>query len=1036
MTHHPLPKFPQPQPRQFTLPVVDVAALERDLRAVVRGDVRFDAGSRSLYATDASNYRQVPFGVVLPRDANDVISATSVCARLGVPITSRGGGTALAGQTTNVAVIFDFSRYMNRLLELNTEQRYAWVEPGIVLDDLRDRAEQHHLTFGPDPATHTHCTLGGMLGNNACGVHSLTSGRTSDNVLELDVLTYDGQRFTVGETSPDELERIIAAGGARGELYRRMRDLRERNADEIRARYPQIPRRVSGYNLDDLLPEKNFQVARALVGSEGTLVLILRAKLQLVPSPPVHSLLVLGYPDAFVAADAVPELLKFSPSGLEGMDQMLLDDMQKKNLDPYAHTLLPEGGGWLMVEFGGETKEDADAQAHRLMEHLKKGDKPPSMKLFDDPKGEALLWNVRESGLGATAHIPGEPNTWPGWEDTAVAPEVLGNYLRDFRALQKKYDYVVAMYGHFGQGCIHMRFPFELTTAGGIEKYRAFIGEGADLVLRYGGSISGEHGDGQAKAALLPKMFGEQLIAAFGEFKAIWDPQGGLNPGKLVHPDRPDENLRLGVAYQPPQLSTHFQFPDDQGSFASATLRCVGVGKCRRESGGTMCPSYMVTREEQHSTRGRAHLLFEMLQSEDIDAGWKSEEVKQALDLCLSCKGCKHDCPVNVDMATYKAEFLSHYYQGRVRPRSAYAFGLIYWWSRLASHAPQLVNFATQTPGLSQLAKLMAGVDQRRPVPKFAPQTFTNWFRQRGKRESTPGKKVILWPDTFNNHLHPEVAKAATEVLEAAGYQVTIPRVALCCGRPLYDYGMLGLAKKMLREIMDALRDDIRAGVPIIGLEPSCVAVFRDELINLFPNDQDARRLSEQTMLLSEFLMREKYQPPILKRKALVHGHCHHKAIMHLEAEEQLLDKMQLEYQVLDSGCCGMAGSFGYEAGERYEVSVKSGERVLLPAVRGADVSTLIISDGFSCQGQIEQLSPRRALHIAQVLQLALQEGQQPSRPYPERGYVAEITPPSPLWALIGAGVLAGGAALYARSKRRPSIPSGGKLPIASLMKK
>jgi Fe-S oxidoreductase len=571
-----------------------------------------------------------------------------------------------------------------------------------------------------------------------------------------------------------------------------------------------------------------------------------------------------------------------------------------------------------------------------------------------------------------------------------------------------------------------VRISFDLQSAEGIKAFRSFLYDGADLVLRFGGTLSGEHGDGQAKAELLPKMYGPELVQAFGEFKHIWDPEGKMNPGKVVDAYRLDQNLRLGAQNDPPSLQTHFQFPADRYSFAHATVRCIGVSRCRRPSGGTMCPSFMVTREEQHSTRGRARLLFEMLQGNPIQ-GWKSEAVKDALDLCLACKGCKGDCPVQVDMATYKAEFLSHYYQGRLRPQTAYTLGLIYWWARLAARMPAAANLFTQTPFLREIAKATAGVDPRRRIPAFAPQTFKQWFAARPvHNEGRP--PVILWPDTFNNHFHPETAKAAVEVLEAAGYQVLVPAQSLCCGRPLYDYGMLDLAKRLLCRILETLRPQIQAGIPVIGLEPSCAAVFRDELTNLLPHDQDAQRLRKQTYLLSEFLTQKAtgFRLPLLQRSAAVHGHCHHKAIMGMKDEQAVLQQLGLNYTVLDSGCCGMAGSFGFERGEHYQVSMQCGERVLLPAVRGATPDTLVIADGFSCREQIAQGTDRHALHLAEVIQLALRDGTYPAPTPGEHRSLAGSTLREQPWALAGLGALLAGGALFweLRERRRSGAKS------------
>ncbi len=666
------------------------------------------------------------------------------------------------------------------------------------------------------------------------------------------------------------------------------------------------------------------------------------------------------------------------------------------------------------------------------MGRIKSRPNAPSMKLFGDKTEEAHVWKVREAGLGASAFVPGSPPTWEGWEDSAVAPEKVGAYLRDLCKLYDKYGYEGALYGHFGQGCIHTRITFDFLTAQGIKKYTEFMDEATTLVTGYGGSLSGEHGDGQSKAQFLEKMFGPRLIQAFNEFKSLWDPDWKMNPGKVVDPYRIDENLRLGTDYNPPQPETHFKFTNDQGSFANATLRCVGVGECRRHENGIMCPSYRVTMEEKHSTRGRAHMLFEMMQGDVVKDGWKSEAVFDALDLCLSCKGCKTDCPLNVDMATYKAEFLSHYYEGKPRPRHAYSMGLIYWWARLASLAPDLVNFITQTPGLSNLAKFAGGIAQRRSIPKFASVTFKDWFGRRGVRNANRAP-VILWADTFSNYFHPEVAAAAVEVLEAAGWRVLVPKQSLCCGRPLYDFGMLDLAEKLLGEILENLRPHIQAGTPIVGLEPSCVAVFRDEMPELLPRDNDAKRLSGQFFTLAEFLEKKTphYRPPKLSRKAVVHGHCHHRSVMGMDSEKKLLTDMGLDHHVLDDTCCGMAGSFGFEEG-KYEVSMKVGELGTLPKVREASKDTLIVADGFSCRTQIEQGTERRALHIAQVLKMALEEGSKgPKSGFPEKKYLhlkgAGMHPTSILLTSVAAGALLGGGLLYWNARKAVSPRSRGR---------
>lgn len=954
----------------------DATALADELRRTVAGEVRFDAGSRALYATDASNYRQVPIGVVLPRDAAGVEAAVAACRRHGAPLVGRGGGTSLAGQTCNAAVVLDFSRSMNRVLEIDPGRLLARVEPGAVLDDLRARAARHGLTFGPDPATHAWCTLGGMIGNNSCGTHSLTTGRTADNVEALEVLTYDGLRLRVGATPEEEIARRIRAGGRQGEIYRRLRELRDRYAGRIREGFPRLPRRVSGYNLDELLPERGFHLARALTGSEGTCVTVLEATVRLVPAWPARALLVLGYPDVFAAADHVMEVLEARPVGLEGMDRYLVDGDHTRRAYREVLDRLPPGDAWLLAEIPGDTPAEAAGRARELAARLARLPGAPGALLVENLAGQRRIWEVREAAVGTTARDDrpgGLGDAWPGWEDSAVPPERLAAYLRDLKALLARHGYGAALYGHFGEGCLHARINFDMTSAEGIRRYRTFLEEAADLVVSHGGSLSGEHGDGQQRGELLARMFGEELVGAFREFKAIWDPAGGMNPGKKVDPRPLDADLRVPGfhlrAAGPAGGETAFRYPDDDGRFSRAVLRCMGVGKCRREepAGGVMCPSYQVTREEKHSTRGRARLLFEMLQGEVLPDGWRSAEVRDALDLCLSCKGCRRDCPAGVDMAAYKAEFLHHHYRGRLRPRSAYAFGLIPWWARLASLAPGLANAAAAR------LKPAAGVAPQRRLPSFAPRTFRSLFAERRRKGPGDGDgvRVFLWPDTFTEYFQPQVGMAAVEVLEAAGCQVEIPRRRLCCGRPLYDHGFLGLARRQLARALDALRPALDAGLPVVGLEPSCLTTFRDELLQLFPGDPEAHRLSRRTFTLAELLTSGEvpFDPArfAAPREAIVQGHCHHRSVLGIDADLRLLSGLGVEARLLDSGCCGMAGAFGFER-EHYAVSMALAEQALLPAVRAAAPSVLVLADGFSCREQIAQGAQRPAKHLAELL--------------------------------------------------------------------
>ena len=953
------------------IPVDDfagAAALAQALRSAVRGEVRFDRGSRALYATDASNYRQIPIGLVVPLDAEDVAAAVAVCRAHEAPVLPRGAGTSLAGQCCNVAVVVDFTKHMNRILEVDPSRRRARVQPGVVLDTLRAQAERHQLTFGPDPSTHSRCTLGGMIGNNSCGTHSLLAGKTVDNIESLRVLLYDGTEVVVGRTSEEQLDAIVAQGGRRGDLYARLKAIRDRHAPLIRRRYPDIPRRVSGYNLDQLLPENGFHVARALVGSEGTCAIVIEAEATLIASPPHRVLVGLGYPDAFRAADHVMEILACGPIGLEGFEGVMVDALSRKGAP--GLDLLPSGRGFLLVEFGADDRPQAERLASALVERLGRLEGAPNVRVYTAAEAKAV-WRIREAGPRAAISAPGLPARYEGWDDAAVPPEALGSYLRDLRRLLDDFGYEAAYYGHFGHGCIHMQVSFDLRSEPGIRNYAEFIDRAADLVVGYGGSISGEHGDGQARGALLPKMFGPELMDAFREFKTAWDPDWKLNPGKLIDANPATGNLRLGADFRPLDPPTRFRFPDDGGSLAKASLRCIGIGECRKSDAGTMCPSYMATLEEEHSTRGRAHMLFEMLQGEVLGGGWDDDHVKRSLDLCLSCKACKSECPTNVDIATYRAEFLSHYFDRRTRPLHAYAFGLIDRWARYGSAMPLAANAVMRAPALGALVRRALNLAPGRTPPPLARESFRRWARRRGVGDGLR-PDALLWVDTFTNYFEPSVGRAAVDVLDAAGVSVALPPPGLCCGRPLYDFGLLDRAGEYLSRILRDLGPEIDAGVPIVVLEPSCASVFRDELRSFFPDDPRADRLRRQTFVLSEFLARRApaFAPP-LHRRVLLHGHCHQKALMKMDHDVSLLRSTRADLQVPDAGCCGMAGAFGYLA-ETCAVSQAIGERRLLPAVRQASGDTLIVADGFSCREQIRQATGRRPLHLAQALQLAV----------------------------------------------------------------
>ena len=916
----------------------------------VAGEVRFDNAARAAYASDASNYRQVPVGVVLPRTLEDIVAAVALCRSHDAAILARGAGTSMCGQSVNAAVIIDCSKYLDRVVSIDASARVARVEPGAVCDALRETAERHGLTFAPDPATHSRCTLGGMIGNNSCGPHSVMAGKTVENIERLEVLTYDGARFWCGPTGEEEYRRILSSAGRQAEIYAGLQRIAQRYGDSIRARFPKIRRRVSGYNLDELLPENGFNVARALVGSEGTCALTLQAEARLVKSPRERVLIVRGFPDIFAAGDAVPEILAAGPIACEGLDERIIGGLRERGLRLDDIALLPPGNGWLMVEFGGDTVEEATEKARRV----------PGL-LITEKSLMTRLWTIRETGTSATQlSLRGRgPDRIVGWEDAAVDPLRLGDYLREFQALVTRFGYHTSIYGHFGDGCVHARIDFELRTPEGVARWRNFLRAAAELVVKYGGSLSGEHGDGHARAEFLPLMFGAELMQAFREFKALWDPQNRMNPGKIIDAFRVDEHLRLGPQYKPVTLQTRFDFKSDVGDgFARAVGHCVGMGKCRASKGGTMCPSYRGTREERYSTRGRARLLAEMLRGELITKGWESEEVKDALDWCLGCKGCRSDCPTHTDMAAYKAEFMSHYHARRRRPSQALSMGRIGEWAPIASRFPGLVNL------LSEKMKGVAGVARERSLPEFAPQSFRSTFRPTGN-----GEAVVLFDDTFNNYFRPGTAAAAQRALGAAGCAVELPASHVCCGRPYYDFGMLDRAHAALERVMEVLAPQLERGLPIVVLEPGCLSVFRDELHRLFPGDARAKRLTTLTTSLGELLLQKSWRAQ-LGGEVLMHGHCHQKALWGTAADARLLQRSGCEVHSPDTGCCGMAGSFGYRP-QFYETSKRIAGLALLPALEAAPQATVLAS-GFSCREQIESLAGRPTLHLAELLARAL----------------------------------------------------------------
>lgn len=925
----------------------NAAELAAALAARVRGEVEFDAASRALTTMDASNYRRVPLGVVAPRDAEDVAAALAVAREHGVPVVARGGGTSIAGQATGLGLVLDFTRHLNRVLVIDPEARTAVVEPGVVCDALRSAAARHGLTFGPDPSTHGRCTLGGMIGNNSCGSHSVAWGTTADNTRRLRVLTYRGEEAVLGRSGAGVPERLRSGVEAlvTGELA------------TLRTGFPDLPRRISGYALDELLPERGRDWARAFTGSEGTLGVLTEATVALVTPPAARALAVLGYPQESAAAEAAAGLLAHGPLTVEGMAADLVGG-------PAAEAL-PPGGAWLFVEVGGADPGEARANAEAVCRAS--AGETTGTAVLTDPREQRALWRIREDASGTATRLPDGGEAWPGWEDCAVPPARLGAYLREFRGLLRDHGLRGLPYGHFGDGCIHVRIDFDLLTPGGVARFREFGRELADLVVAHGGSLSGEHGDGLARSELLARMYGAELVGVFERFKEVWDPDRALNPGVLARPAPLDADLRfLGMPSRPPVA---FSYPEDGGDFAAAVRRCVGVAKCRDAGpgAGVMCPSFRATGEEAHSTRGRARLLHEMLLGEVVTDGWRSPEVRDALDLCLSCKGCRSDCPVGVDMATYKAEFLHHHYAGRRRPAAHYAMGRLPTWLRLASalRLASPANVAGRIGPLAALAKRLGGIAPERAIPPLAREPFTRWWARQGR---SPGDDLLLFPDSFTNFLAPEAGRAAIRVFDDAGLRARLPEGAVCCGLTEVSIGQLDRARAVGRRTLDRLAGEIRAGRPVTVLEPPCAAALRTDLPELLPDDPRAAQLARLVRTFAETLgeLAPDWRPPAIDRPVAGQTHCHQHAVLGEAADLALRAAAGLT-GTLSSGCCGLAGNFGFEKGH-YDVSVACAEDQLLPSVRRAPEDAVLVADGYSCRLQLDQLAGARARHFAEVL--------------------------------------------------------------------
>ncbi|CAN5546331.1 FAD-binding and (Fe-S)-binding domain-containing protein [soil metagenome] len=943
-------------------------ATARDLRANVRGRVETGPLAQALYAVDASNYRVVPQAVVVPVDQEDLVTALAVCRQSGTPTVLRAGGTSMAGNAIG-GVVIDVSKHLNAILDLDPVARTAVVQPGVVLSDLMAAGRQHGLTFGADPSSASRATLGGMIANNACGAHSVAWGTTADNLLGLDVVTGNGRRLCLASPGHGPAGGG-GAGGLEGELLGRLAGIGRQHERLIARRFGTFSRQISGYAVQHLAGDGGVDAARLLAGSEGTLATTLQATVRLVDLPAATVLLALGFPDAPSAADSVPIVLPHAPLTMESINATLVDRLPHDVRRAATSAGLPPGRVWLLVEVPGESTQAASTSAARIAEQVRDGISGATASVVTDPAAQAVLWRCRRDGTGLATRRADGAEAWCGWEDAAVPPARLGAYLRGLDEVLARYGYSGASYGHFGEGCMHMRIDFDFLTHSGRRDYRAFITEATDLVVGLGGSVSGEHGDGRARGEMVARMYGAESMDLFAQVKHAFDPAGVLNPHVIVDPLPIDHNLRQAGAAKDRHVATIYSYPDDNKDFAQAQRRCVGVGSCRQTSGGVMCPSYQVTREEQHSTRGRAHVLFEMLEGDVITDGWRSTEVRDALDLCLSCKGCLSDCPVNVDMATYKAEFTHHHYAGRpwARPRSHWSMGWLPLWARGASLAPRLVNALTSSP-LAPALRRAGGIAPDREIPAFAQRSFLQWYAAHEPKGTGERGPVLLWPDTFNTYLSPEVGVAAVRVLEAAGFAVHLPRGPVCCGLTWVSTGQLGVAQRVLRRSLETIGPALRAGAPVVGLEPSCTAMLRHDAPDLLGGEPLATRARDQTLTLAE-LLRDRasdWTPPQVGGEALVQVHCHQHAVMGFDADRALMAAAGIRATVPDSGCCGLAGNFGFEAGHE-ELSRAVGERVILPAVRAVDGDTTVLADGFSCRTQIAGETARRARHLAELL--------------------------------------------------------------------
>ncbi len=949
--------------------------LERELRKVVEGEVRFDDYSRLLYATDASMYQVEPIGVVLPRSAADVRAVLELANRYNVPVLPRGGGTSLAGQTVNHAVVLDFSKFMNRVLEVNREELWCRVQPGLVQDELNAHVRPLGLLFGPDTSTSNRATIGGMCGNNSAGSHSIAYGKTLDHVLELTCLLADGSEVVLRDLTADELETKSRGDGLEGQIYREVRRLVAQHADEIRARYPKIMRRVSGYNLDEFLKPQSFGLHRLAVGSEGTLVVVVEMKMRLVPRPRHTALDVVHYASLEEALESSQDILTTGPYAVELTDKLILD-LARGNIEQRQRMGFVQGDpqAIMLVEYAGESEAEVRAKVDALERLRARKRMGYAAHAAFDPAEQTSIWKLRKAGLGLLLGLKGDRKAIAFVEDTAVDPAKLPAFIARFREVLRRHDAAAGYYGHCSVGCLHIRPLIDLKDAGEIGKMQRIAEEITALVLEFGGALSGEHGDGRARSPFNEALYGPRLYDAFRQVKRAFDPKGLLNPGNIVDAPPMTEHLRFGAGYRTWEPETLLDF-SAQGGFAAAVEMCNGIGVCRKKLEGTMCPSYMATLDEEHSTRGRANALRAVLSARVPAADFTGKRLYEVLDLCLECKACKAECPANVDMAKLKYEFLAHYYRAHGLPLRNRLFGHIHQLARWGSALAPVSNWLARSAPHRWLLERLAGIDRRRPLPAFAATSFPAWFARPRPGATGERGRVVLFHDTFNSYQTPDVAVAATRLLETAGYRVVLPD-RRCCGRPMISKGMLAEAREAAAYNVARLVGFAREGLPIVGLEPSCLLTLRDEYVDLLRSD-DARLVASQSLLLEEFLQRELAAGRGLPfaagsgRKALLHGHCHQKALVGTGPTVAVLRAAGYEVSEVDAGCCGMAGSFGFET-EHYDLSLQIAGRRLVPAVKAVGPEVAVCAPGISCRQQIEHTTGRRASHPAELLLEAL----------------------------------------------------------------